>query len=485
MGENGITHTATEAGRQHAWQIAEAVADALGSGLASMQISDTEDVNGWGIIRSYDIQLANGDEHLLYLAPEPTSERIKLDTSAVLEFSNAGDAGQGIKTLAWLYPNDPVLQALPHCVTIAGAEQILRTLDVASSVLLGKSVAELELVGYRPGKRAVLRAVLGEAGTDEDSNTDVTASTDVTAGTDADTAAATHTSTAAATNVYLKVVPPATAEPLWTIHTQLRSAGLPVPEVLAWSPAGLLVMRELDGQPLSERNLDTATIGGAIAHAQQLVARVPEHLLVGAKPPVTTASAQYAKSIAAQIPALGGKAQVLSEQVCAQLKRVAHSGPTKDQPEVPIHGDLHSEQIFVDASGQVTGILDLERLTQGVPEDDLAVFAAHEYVRLNIFELNAEQTHAAKTRLHAALGLARSSEALFPRVAAMLIAHAAGFAVAGDEHSSHKLLELATGLIHGGLPAAQDAPAVQHTPAVQNNNDENSLTLISNTSHQG
>src|SRR5690606_11494128 len=90
------------------------------------------------------------------------------------------------------------------------------------------ALEDLALVAYRPGRRAVLRAQAGGV------------------------------------TVWLKAVRPSRTERIVAAHRALQHAQLPVPDVLGWSPDGLIVLAAAEGVPAMETNLDASGVVDAV-----------------------------------------------------------------------------------------------------------------------------------------------------------------------------------------------------------------------------
>ena len=126
---------------------------------------------------------------------------------------------------AWLYPRDPDLPGLVRAAFAEGVAQLL-----SQHLVLGRPVTpgqvRLELVGYRPRRRAVLRAdVAGREGRE---------------------------------TVFLKVLKDDAVAPTVRRHELLSEAGLPVPEVVAVTDDQVLVLPALPGRTLAHALFDDA-----------------------------------------------------------------------------------------------------------------------------------------------------------------------------------------------------------------------------------
>ena len=138
------------------------------------------------------------------------------------------------RVLAWRHPHDPALPALGRGCTPAALAEVLPGTGPVES---------LELVGYRPLRRAVLRAVRGDR------------------------------------TLYVKVLRPGHGSggvrDVVDRHAALARAGLPVPAVLASTDDGLVVLEQAAGVPLVEA---VARDGARGLDVEQVEALVEEHV---------------------------------------------------------------------------------------------------------------------------------------------------------------------------------------------------------------
>lgn len=237
------------------------------------------------------------------------------------------------RLLAWRHPHDPALPSLA-----AGCDP-----GALESVLPGEGpVTGLELVGYRPLRRAVLRAVRG------------------------------------GTTAYVKVLRPAAgrggAPDVLHRHTLLADAGVPVPRVLASSPDGLVVLERAAGVPLVDaigadgaRGLDVADLLAVLDTLPTCVVDLPR------RPAWSQRSTAYADAVAAS-GRWGERAIALGAAV-RERSRAVDLGPV-----VATHGDFHEGQLTVRRDGEcwaVAGLLDVDTVGPGHRVDDLACLVAH------------------------------------------------------------------------------------------------------------
>lgn len=267
-----------------------------------------------------------------------------------------------ITVRVWRYPHDPWLPMLPRVCYPDVLAQTLAELGVPTGLEPGMPVP-IEVVSYRPGRRAVLRAQLGTGA------------------------------------VYLKVMQPRRGAEALERHLHLLSAGVPVPPVLAHHE-GLLVLGELPGRPLALAVLEE---GDAACRAEDLIAlldRLPASLYtLPLRPPWTDSAAFYAGIVGSSLPALRPRLDALVSQIGEGLASVStRIGATAHDV---VHGDFYEAQVFVDG-GRVVGLLDIDTVGPGRRADDLACLLAHLSV-LADFGATGRISPAAHERVQAAI----------------------------------------------------------------------------------
>ncbi len=254
--------------------------------------------------------------------------------------------GHGNEVMVWIYPADP---ALPGLATAAYAEGVAALINdhglwVPTGGALGgrRPMVEpadirLDVVGYRPRQRAVLRA-------------------DVRSGPEL-------------RRFYLKVQTPEDAAQTVDRHRLLRGAGVPAPEVLALTPDAVVVLEALPGRPLTtalfaERTPCSAEdLIGALDAFPPVVARLPRRV------PWTESVHYYVGLVARAMPVLEGRLSWLADQVSQGLAGLPPG-------EEATHGDFHEGQVHVRA-GRVCGVLDIDGIGPGRRADDLGCLLAH------------------------------------------------------------------------------------------------------------
>ena len=236
----------------------------------------------------------------------------------------------------WLYPNDPDLPGLPRTASTPAVADLLNEYRVLPYAVRADQI-DLQIIGYRPRRRAVLKVVVhGPQGR---------------------------------VVLYVKVLRESVFAATLRRHELLLGAGVPAPQIAAATPDFLLVLWELPGRPLA-----TAMFDGVIpARAEDLVmlldAMPGEIAALPRRIPWVDAVDQYAAMVAAAFPPVADRLGALTAAI--------HSGllPAPRGTE-PVHGDFHEGQLLVSA-GAVTGVLDVDTAGPGRRVDDLACLVAH------------------------------------------------------------------------------------------------------------
>lgn len=247
----------------------------------------------------------------------------------------AGIFADGERRVAvWLYPHDPDLPGLARAAYPEAMAEVLNEHRV-----LGLPVApadlRLDMIGYRPRRRAVLRVVIARP----------------------------------PTTLYVKVLRERLFAGVLERHRLLQEGGVPAPEIAAATRDFLLVSRELPGRPLSSAVFDDAEpctaeqLIGVLDAMPRAVGRLER------RPPWSEAVAHYGAMVTSALPALERQASWVVEQIVAGLVGVAPG-------DEPTHGDFHEGQIHV-ARGRPVGLLDVDTIGPGRRADDLACLIAH------------------------------------------------------------------------------------------------------------
>ena len=264
------------------------------------------------------------------------SDYLLLSTASLSEESvaagRAAKLSDGTTTVfAWRHPLDPELPALE----VACDPAKVATLLAEAGFAVDEDGVELELLAYRPTRRAVLRARTGQV------------------------------------TWYLKVLRPDQVGPIRSRHELLADAGLPTPRVHLADPRGLVVLDELTGTPLASA---LAADGAADLDPMRLVEvldRLPASLLeLKRRPAWTDRIAHHGQAAQAALPEA-------AERIAGAVARVQTGSEHADLgPVVPTHGDYYEAQLFV-RDGQVVGLLDVDTAGPGSRVDDLACLLGH------------------------------------------------------------------------------------------------------------
>lgn len=338
---------------------------------------------GDGSVAGFDVGAGPGG------SPGGTTATVFVDTSRLAVGAETGMRHPDGARL-WTHPADPHLPALAPVAFAESAAVLLSRLgvDVAGAP---------EMVGYRPGRRAVLRVPTADG------------------------------------TVWVKVVPPRRAEHIAALHALLRRRALPVPAVRAWSPQGLLILDAADGRPALGWTGHAAVLLDGVDELRARVGAVD--FATPARTSIATRAAWYADRIRRAMP--GERA--VTEALAVLVPSDSGGGRDPDGATAGIHGDLHLGQLFVDeATGAVTGLIDIDTAGTGEPSDDAAAFIAHALASAEL----SDRPAAVRLREIAALGLDRWAvrPAERRRVGVHLLGHALSAADAGDTARARALL---------------------------------------------
>jgi hypothetical protein len=232
----------------------------------------------------------------------------------------------------WIYPNDPDLPGLARAAYAESMAEICNANHVFT-VPVEPVNLDLEMIGYRPRRRAVVRVAYG---------------TEV---------------------IYVKVLRARLFDDVITRHLVLANAGVPVAPILATTDDHLLVLKELPGRSLAKAVFDPTdpcTAESLINLLDAMPARVTQ---LPRRQPWADSISHYARMVAQAVPSLEPKLEWLVEQIDGGLYSIP-------QGNEPTHGDFHEGQIHV-LNGEICGLLDTDTLGPGRRADDLACLVAH------------------------------------------------------------------------------------------------------------
>jgi Ser/Thr protein kinase RdoA (MazF antagonist) len=232
-----------------------------------------------------------------------------------------------LDALLQLYPVDLALPALAVLGSPAG-RHVVEELAVA-----GNGDRQLELLRYKPGRKALLR--FG--------------------------------------SVYAKLHAHERGAAIHRAGRALQAGGVPVAAASAYLPRyRLLAHEEAPGTPLRALRGGPAFAGGARAagaalarlHAGQPVSGLPRH----GWPQEAAALAASATTVGVLCPGLAAEAAALAERIVQALGRIPPALRT-------LHGDFYDDQVLVAGDGAV--LIDLDGMRLGHPLLDVGNFLAH------------------------------------------------------------------------------------------------------------
>ena len=254
----------------------------------------------------------------------------------------------------WVYPDDPDLPGLRRAAFPNSVAEILTRTNALGGPVQPDDVA-LDMIGYRPRRRAVIRARIAHPQLQE---------------------------------FYVKVLRERLFDDVVLRHRLLLDAGVPAPDIAATTDDKLLVLRALPGRPLAQAIFDERPPTTPEALIEVLDAMPGSVAGLPRRPPWPDAVAHYATMVVQVLPSLERQIGWLVDQITEGL-RTFQSG------NEPTHGDFHEGQVHV-SGGRVVGLLDVDTLGPGRRADDLACLIAH---LSTIQRMNQAQT----ARVHALL----------------------------------------------------------------------------------
>lgn len=283
----------------------------------------------------------------------------------------------GHRLRAWLHPHDPRLPAL---------RSALDPRTVRGWLGPGPSGVQIDLLSYRPLRRAVVRASVGDG------------------------------------RVYVKVWRPDRAGGLVARHRALDAAGVG-PRVIGEPAPGALVIAAAEGVPLATRLAEWNARRAELPEPEavlRLLARLPDSLL---RFPVRAAWSDrvefHGEAAAVALPDQAAEIRALVGHV-----RRLQAGRSQT-PWVPTHGDLYEANAFLGPAGFTT-LIDVDTAGPGRRVDDLACLIGHLAV---LPDLSGEHYHRLPEVTHAwasAFERVEDPAELRARVAGVILSLVAG-----------------------------------------------------------
>lgn len=347
------------------------VAEALDVAPSTVRAISREPL-GRGTVSGFEITAPGGPSAIAYLDTSHTA--VAAETGLALEDG----------TRVWIHPADPHLPAFLPTAFGAAAATLLERLGIHGT-------ERIDLIAYRPGRRAVVRADTGSAAW------------------------------------WIKVVRPRRVSHIVGLHRDLAAAGIPVPAVIGWSGEGLLVLGSASGAPATAASWTPDALLDAVEAVRAQLSAAP--LTSPARTSLLARVPWYAERLAAHVDA--GVVDELRHGIDG-LARGASSG------EATIHGDLHLGQLFLGSDGAISGLIDVDTAGRGDPADDTSAFIGHALA--SAYMATGDD---ARRRLRE-LADAASSRWGDPRTRALtavhLLGHALGAAERGESDAAVALL---------------------------------------------
>ena len=253
-----------------------------------------------------------------------------VDTDTAAEIFADGDR----EVAVWIYPQDPDLPGLARAAYAESMAELCNRLNLFDSTVRPDDLS-LQMIGYRPRRRAVVRVSFGEP----------------------------------PQVLYVKVLRARLFDDVVDRHRLLLQAGLPVAPIAAVTDDHLLILRELPGESLAKAVFEVAEPCSAEALIEVLDAMPSSVARLDRRPPWSDAVGHYARMVSAALPGLEPKLDRLVDTISQGL------APIPPGNEVT-HGDFHEGQVHV-SGGRVCGLLDTDTLGPGRRADDLACLIAH------------------------------------------------------------------------------------------------------------
>ncbi|MGW9403150.1 phosphotransferase [Arthrobacter sp. NPDC055585] len=306
---------------------------ALAVPLAELLTARRLVLDSWSHERTFDRPGAGVTALCRVVALDPAGDRINLyagvtTAPAAAEGPVLRTSAAGVPLFLWLHPHDPLLPDLPWALSPS---------EIAEQVFAGADAAEttLSVTGYRPLRRAVIRARSGGE------------------------------------LAYIKVVLPGQAEGLRRRHELLEASAVPAPVLIPGAEGrSAVVLAALPGSPLLPE-LAAGTSRITPAEITALLDDLPEPAMALRRRPAWADRAPaYGRAAGGVLPGQQKRVHGTAKQIKAL---VADLDPG---PVVPVHGDFYEGNLLT-ADGRITGVLDVDGLGPGHRVDDLACFLGH------------------------------------------------------------------------------------------------------------
>ncbi|MGW8483928.1 phosphotransferase [Microbacterium sp. NPDC055903] len=355
-------------------------------------LRDALDIDGARAIGSEP--LGDGAVAGFAVGAEQPAQIYYVDTSGLAVTTETGlvlaDDEGSVTARIWLHPADPHLPTLATIAFPHALELVLERLGIAPT-------GDAELIGYRPGRRAVLR-VTTDTGT-----------------------------------VWLKAVRPSRIDRVVRAHQACADAGLPIPLLRGWSAEGLIVLDPAEGEPAADVAWEPSRLLQETDRLRESIRALP-----WSEPsrPLTDRLDWYRRRIG-EAPA----ARALLERVA--MGAAAAEGAEREV----VHGDLHFGQLFL-SEDRVSGFIDVDTLGVGTAAEDSAAFIAHAIASAR----RTAPENAPRVWRLADMAIDRwgGHSGLRPFIGIHLIGHALSARLDSDPEGEADFLSIAARILDGG-----------------------------------
>lgn len=247
----------------------------------------------------------------------------------------------------WKHPQDPELPALrPAC-----------TPSRMATILGGR--VDIDMVTYRPTRRAVLRLTRFPAIPDAEPNVHPEQR---------------PSDLIRPERLYAKVLRPSQTDAFLTRHHLLSDAGIPVPGLRYAEGEGLVILEEARGQALSHllsRGMEPEESSEVFRNLLALLDAIPAAILdLPQRPAWSDRVLHYGHAAATALPERRREALSVARGV-EEIMADIDPGPL-----VPTHGDFYEANLLM-TGRSISSVLDLDSFGPGRRVDDLACLLGH------------------------------------------------------------------------------------------------------------
>lgn len=289
---------------------------------------------GAGISVGYSVVLdhetGNGARTRYHTYVVATSARINEERLLACEGRTV--SWRDVRIHVWEHPHDPQLPALEKACDQGLFEQ-----------WLGEET-DIELLTYRPTRRAVVKILPLDS----------------------------------EATFFGKVMEPGQVPGVVSRLRMLERSGVPAPRVSRVDDAGLVVTTAVSGMPLNKvyasvhpNNIER--MRGVLDSLADTLDSLPMVAIgLPARPAWADRCEHYAHAAGVALPEQAARSRAVAQRIRQRLAN-ADMGPL-----VPTHGDFYEANIFIDqASGRVSGVLDVDNLGPGYRVHDWACLLGH------------------------------------------------------------------------------------------------------------